>query len=558
MFRRVAFALLASALAAQAPSSDVSVGVFPFLVGNMDARISEIVGNCQSHGIDTLYVSAFRTTGPQTGDLWVTDSAGDWNTAWGPVRSGGAGIHLANLITACHAANVRVVAVLKCFADTVQPDNAAHKQYLLDVIDYFVDAWLPSGQPVYDLDGIALDYVRYVGGTNVNAANVTNFVDDVRQHLGGLSLHAYLIANRYSFDGPVYNGAFNSYSATMNSLRTQFGQDWEQLATRLDVLMPMAYTADGSIYATAALHQAYVAKTAEYARTAATNAGVPTRRVVPTIKTYSGEGETTTTTTIDASITGALLGGGDGYQSFRYQFLVNNPSWWTPMAAHAVPGCNWPRPSFTASSPRLTTTLDPTASSDVDQSTASLTVRYDFDGDGNFDSPFLPLGSTLRLERHPGQWAATLQVRDADGHVGTTRRRHLAGSAVTVTPSVLSTVFGGSMQIDLDVGPAGAGQQYLAIASITGTTPGFTWAPGFPVALNVDAVTMLLASDPTSGALQNGAGSFDNNGHATAVLFVPPQLLTFLSGWTMHWSFLCANAQGQPLCVGDTRGVLLL
>lgn len=128
------------------------------------------------------------------------------------MRSGGAGIHLQNLITACHAANVRVVPVLKCFSDNVQPDNAAHKQYLLSVIDYFVDAWQPNGQPVYDIDGIALDYVRYVGGTNVNAANVTNFVADVRQRIGNLSLHAYLIANRYTFDGPTYNGVFASYA----------------------------------------------------------------------------------------------------------------------------------------------------------------------------------------------------------------------------------------------------------------------------------------------------------------------------------------------------------
>ena len=160
-------------------------------------------------------------TGPSAGDLWITDSAGDWNAAFGPVRPGGAGIHLANLITACHAANVRVVAILKCFADTVQPDNAAHKQYLLSVIDYLVDAWLPNGQPVYDLDGLALDYVRYVGGTNVNASNVTNFLADVRQHIGSLSLHAYLIASRYTFDGPTYNGVFASYATVIGSLASQ-------------------------------------------------------------------------------------------------------------------------------------------------------------------------------------------------------------------------------------------------------------------------------------------------------------------------------------------------
>lgn len=557
MLRSLAALSFATGLLAQTPSSDVAVGVFPFLVGNMDPRIGEIATNCTTYGIDTLYVSAFRATGPSTGDLWITDSAGDWNPAWGPVRSTGAGIHLQNLIAACHAANVRVVAVLKCFADTVQPDNAAHRQYLLDVIDYFVDAWQANGQPVYDLDGIALDYVRYVGGTNVNVANVTNFVSDVRQHVGNLSLHAYLIANRYSFDGPTYNGVFNSYASTMSQLQSQFGQHWEQLASLLDVMMPMAYTANGSIYNTYALHQAYVRKTAEYARTAATNAGHPTRRVQPTIKTYTGDSETTTDLTIEASITGALLGTADGYQSFRYQFLVQNPTWWTKMAQYAVPGCNWPRPSFTALSPRLTTTHDPALTIDSDQSANSLQVRFDFDGDHAFDTPWSPNVVTTSLARHPGTWFPTMQVRDADGHVSTTRRRVTAGSAVTLLPPFASTSVGGQVQIQLDVGPAGAGNVYLAIASISGTTPGFSWQPGFPVPLNVDGVTMLFAGDPNGGILQNGLGNFDALGRSTAVLHIPPALLQFLTGLPIWWTFLSESPTGQPRCVGDSKQMTL-
>lgn len=548
---------LASVLSAQSPSTDVSVGMFPFLEGNMDTRISEVVTNCQTYGIDTVYVSAFRATGPSTGDLWVTDSAGDWNAAWGAVRTGGAGVNLPNLINACHAANIRVVAILKCFADTVQPDNLAHRQYLLNVVDYFVDAWQANGQPVYDLDGIALDYVRYVGTTGASTANVTSFVSSVRQHVGNLSLHAYLIANRYSFDGPVYDGNFASYNATMASLQSQFGQDWQQLATLLDVLMPMAYTADGSIYSTYALHQAYVRKTAEYARQACTLAGVPGKRVVPTIKTYTGDSETTTTSTIEASTTGALLGGGDGYQSFRYQFLVTNPTWWTKMAQFAVPGCNWPKPVYTAASPRLSTTFDPNGSADLDQLAVTLTERYDFDGNGVFDTNWLPHGSVVNLARYPGTWFSTMQVRDATGHVSTTRRRFTAGSAVTLSPPIVSTWAGGAVQIQLDVGPAGAGLTYLAIASISGTSPGFLWRPNFPVALNVDAVTNLFVSDPNGGLLSNGFGTFDSLGRATPVLTIPPQVLSFLAGLPIWWSFLCQDAAAQPRCVGDTRQMTL-
>ncbi|HZN39128.1 MAG TPA: hypothetical protein VFD82_10020 [Planctomycetota bacterium] len=557
MFHGLTALAFTGCLLAQSPSFDVAVGVFPFLVGNMDPRIPEIVGNCQTYGIDTLYVSSFRATGPSTGDLWITDSAVDWNPAWGPVRPGGAGINLQNLIAACHAANVRVVAVLKCFADTVQPDNAAHCQYLLDVVDYFVDAWLPNGQPVYDLDGIALDYVRYVGGTSVVAANVTNFVAAVRQHIGSLSLHAYLIANRYSFDGPTYDGVFNSYAATMNSLVTQFGQNWEHLAPYVDVFMPMAYTANGSIYNSYALHQAYVRKTAEYARTACTNAGLPGRRVCPTIRTYTGGGETTTDLTIEASITGALLGSGNGYQAFRYQFLVNNPTWWTKMAQFAVPGCNWPRPAFTTSSPTLTSSFDPSQTTDLDQPAATLDVRFDFENDRMFDTPWQPSATAADLARHPGQWVAAMQARDNTGHVSTTRRRFVAGSAVTLSPPYLSTTTGGSVQVQLDVGAAGAGNWYLAIASITGTTPGFEWYPGFPVALNIDAVTQLLASAPSGGILNNGFGQFDPLGRATAVFTLPPVILQWLAGLPVYWSFLSVTPGGLPACVGDTRTMLL-
>ena len=542
---------------AQTPSSDVSVGIFPFLVGNMDARINEIVGNCSTHGIDTVYVSVFRTTGASTGSLWINDSAGDWQPAWGSVRSGGAGINLPNLIAACHAANVRVVGIIKCFDDTVQPDNLAHRQYLLDVIDYLVDAWQANGQPTYDLDGIALDYVRYVGSSSANVQQVTSFVQAVREHIGNLSLHAYLIANRYTFDGPTYNQNFQSYASVRSSLASQYGQDWQALAPLLDVLMPMAYTADGSIYSTYAGHQAYVGKTAEYARTACLLAGVPTRRIVPAIKTYTSTGETTTTQTIDASIVGALQSGADGYQSFRYQFLISNPTWWNPMSAHAQPGCNWPRPSLSAFAPKLTASIDPTASRDSDQASNTLLVRLDFDGDAVFDTPWQVNGLSTQLMRQPGAWSSTVQVQDSDGHVSTTRRRFFAGSPLTLFPAAVNTVNGGQINILLDAGPAAAGQTYLVLATLSGTAPGFLWGPGIPVPINVDGVTMFFASNPSGSLMSNGLGTFDGVGRANATFLWPPQVLSFLAGLPMHWTFVAQNAVGLPTCAADSKLLLL-
>lgn len=557
MVRLSAALLLTGALAAQGLSSDVSVGVFPFLVGDMTPRVNEIVTNCQAHGVDTVYVSVFRATGPQSGTLWVTDSAGDWDPQWGAVRPTGAGVDLSLLIANCHAANIRVVGVLKCFDASVQPTSSAHRQYLLDVIDYFVDAWAGNLQPVYDLDGFALDYVRYVGSSGAVAQNVTDFVADVRERIGGLSLHAYLIANRYTFDGPTYNSNFNSYPAVRSSLASQYGQDWQALAPLVDVLMPMAYTADGSIYNTYAAHQSYVAKTAEYARQACLLAGVPDRRVCPVVKTYQSAGENTTSATVDASITGALQGGGDGYQSFRYDLLVQNPGWWGPMASHAVPGCNWPRPVLTAAAPSLTVTVDATSSTDLDQPNNLLVVRYDVDGDGSFDTPWGLVASQSALVPYPGGWAATVQVQDLDGHVATSRRRYQAGSPFTVFPPFVSTLAGGAVAVSIDAGPAGSGHSFLVLASLSGTSPGFTWGANLPVPLNMDPVTLWFAANPNGSLMSNGFGVLDAQGRATAGFTWPPQALLFLSGLTMHWSFLAQDPSGVPSMVGDARPLLL-
>lgn len=543
---------------AQAPSSDVSVGVFPFLVGDMDNRVHEIVNNCQTHGVDSVYVSVFRTTGPTAGTLWVDDDAGDWNPAWGPVRPGGAGIDLGQLIAQCHAANVRVIGVLKCFDVSVQPDHSGHRQFLLDVVDYFVDAWLPNGTPVYDLDGFALDYVRYVGagGGPASPQTVTNFIADVRAAVGGLSLHAYLPANRSTFD-PAANGSFQSYANVRSALANQYGQDWQQLAPWLDALLPMAYTADGTFYNTYARHQAYVEKTAEYARQACVAAGTPARRVVPAIRTYADANETTTALTIAASVTGALLGTADGYQAFRYDFLTTTPQWWGPVSTYAVPGSNWPRPVLSTSSPQLTATLDPSGTVDSEQPSASLQLRYDFDGDGVFDTGWTPNTTSQTLHRHPGAWHTTMQVRDQHGHTSTTRRRTVTGSPLTLLPNAIATSTGGTVTIVLDLGPMAAFHTYLVLGSLSGTSPGFVWATGFPVPLNIDPVTSFFVTYPNGGLLQDGLGTFDGLGRATAQLHWPAQLLTFLQGYSLHWSFLAQSTAGAPSCVGNSRALQL-
>ena len=560
MLRIAAAAALVGALATdgvtQAPASDVSVGVFPFLVGDMTSRIPEVVTNCQQHGVDTVYVSVFRATGSQTGTLWVTDSSGGWNAGWGSVRPGGAGVDLPQLIAACHAASIRVVGVIRCFDASAQPSDLAHRSYLLDVVDYFCDAWQPSGAPVYDLDGFALDYVRYVGSAGAVAQHVTDFVSDVRARIGALSLHAYLVANRYTFDGPVYDSVFQGYGAVRAALAAQYGQDWQALAPLLDALIPMAYTADGSIYSSYAAHRAYVAKTAEYARLACILAGVPSRRVCPAVKTYTGGGETTTASTVDASVTGALLGGGDGYQAFRYDTMVQSPAWWGPMAAHAAPGCNWPRPAAQVGSPTLTATVDPSASTDPDQASATLSCRVDFGDDGQFDTPWAPLGALASLVSAPGPQRCLLQVQDADGHTSSTRRRFSAGDPLALSHVIVSTALGATLQLSVDAGAAAAGHDYLLLGSFAGYAPGFSLG-GLHVPLNLDSLSFWLIQNANGGLMSGGAGTLDGQGRALGVLQWPAQSLSFLAGLPMFWTVVAQDGAGQPSFAGSAQVVLL-
>lgn len=540
MYRSLALALAAlSSLSAQTPSREVGLGVFPFLVGNMDSQIATVVNEASTRGIDIIYCSAFRATGPQAGQLWITDVTGTWNSAWGAVRSGGAGIDLRALIQAAHARGIQVVAVLKCFESNAPPSDAAHKTYLLNVVRYLVDSYDASGNPYYDLDGLALDYVRWVGGGGSrDHTQVTNFCRDVKAICGSLSLHAYLLSGRYDFDGPTYDLVFNSYANVITTLANGYGQHWEQMSRYVDVLMPMAYTADGSIYDTFAEHRAYVGKTAEYARRACTVAGFPQRRVAPAIKTYT-DTETTTAQTVLASAAGALLGGGDGYQAFRWGTLNGHNDWWASMQQYAVPGPNRPIPKIDTQLLSLTARFDPTPSRDPDGPAGGLSVRFDLGNDGTFETGWLSQTQAYDwLQTQPGvSGRVGMQARDLDGLVGSTHRNfRVSGFAsLSVPTSTFSASAGGSLAIDLDVGPGGAGMVYAVIGGISGSVPGTPLAPGMNVAVNFDGVSSALLSVMNTPLFVNATAPLDANGVGRATLNMPPGILTPLVLRTFSW-----------------------
>ncbi len=560
MLSRLAVTALALATGAAAQvSKDASVGTWPYLVGNMDPQITALVADVRSNDLDTIYVNVFRATGPSAGTLWVSDSAGQWNAAWGPVRTGGRGLDLTVLIREAHAAGLQVVGVIKCFDDTVQPSSATHRAYLLDVIDYLLGSFDGAGRPVYDLDGLALDYIRWVGVgcSGVNAAVVTDFVREVKARLGARSLHAYVLANRYTFHGPAYSGPFHSYSSVLSTNRDCYGQDWEQLCRYVDVMMPMAYTANGSIYSTWSEHHAYVRQVAAYCRTACQRGGFPARRVTPAVRCYNEATETATAQTIDASIVGALDGGADGYQAFRYATMQN--AWWTPLRDHAVPGPNRPIPDLQVATAGLGTTLDATSSVDADQASSTLTVRFDQDNDGVFETAWLGnSGAHVLVARRSGTSVVGMQVRDADGHVGATVRRFTTPVVLSVGPSILSAQSGGAVGLSLDTGPATSGFGYLVLGGLSGSSPGTPLGGGLQLPLNFDGLTGALLTLVNTPVLQNGLGTLDANGRAAATFAVPPMVLGGIAWQRITWAAVGIDGYGQLVFVTNPMNLVIV
>ena len=159
-------------------SADASIGVWPWLVGNIDVYQDEIVGRAKSTGLDTIYVSLWRTTGRNTGSLHIVDEARTWQIADGRLLPR---VTLSTFLRKAHAAGIQVVGVVKVFESTVAASDYVHQDHIIrKVIRYLVHRYDAQGQPIYPLDGIALDYIRWFGG-NHTTREVNRFLDETRE-----------------------------------------------------------------------------------------------------------------------------------------------------------------------------------------------------------------------------------------------------------------------------------------------------------------------------------------------------------------------------------------
>lgn len=512
--------LLCSALASAQRSRDASVGVWPWLVGNVDSFQDEILARAKSTGLDTVYMHVWRTTGSRQGELRIVDEAKSWKSADGRLLPM---ITLSRFIQKAHAANIQVVAVVQIFRDNALPNDYGHQAHMLErVIRYLVHSYDQSGRRFYPIDGIALDYIRWFGG-NHDGRHVNRFLDELRKEVGPLPIHAFLIASAWYIDGPPYTNSFRSYAEAMSILTRDFGQNWQDFARRIDCLMPMAYTASGHVYGTDTRYmEGYLNAVARYARQAVTNAQA-TCRIKPAIRTWTDGSATTTRATVEACARGAMTGGADGFMAFRYFTARAHADWFQGLAGYAEPGADLPVAELSGSVTGIELKTSTTGSKHAKFEAAKLAARFDLNGDGRFDTAPVALGSRNWIASGAGRQRIAMQVRDPAGRTAVTGIQVSVADFMKPTLATVSAARGGNVGMLLSPGFALSGGYYFIVSTLSGTSPG-TPLGHVTLPINFDYFTFVATGLINVGPFQNFFGTINGAGFATPTFAVPPGL----------------------------------
>ncbi len=124
----------------------------------------------------------------------------------------------------------------------------------------------------------------------------------------------------------------------------------------------------------------------------------------------------------------------------------------------------------------------------------------------------------------------------------TTRCRYFHARHTTrslwADPQALSASAGGSVSFNMLLGTQWAGDLYVLLGSVSGTSPGFN-VQGIQVPLNPDGYTFGLFGLVGTGVFTNWVGTFDALGRASASFPLPP--IPPLAGLTMHHAFIVAD-----------------
>ncbi len=112
--------------------------------------------------------------------------------------------------------------------------------------------------------------------------------------------------------------------------------------------------------------------------------------------------------------------------------------------------------------------------------------------------------------------------------IGAYEHRTLLGDVATISVSG-----GGVQNLALEAGVAFGGDLYLALGSVSGTSPG-TPHDGKTIPLNTDAYFLKTLNDPNKAPLAQSFGVLDPLGQATAIFYLPPGVDSILAGLTVH------------------------
>lgn len=131
-----------------------------------------------------------------------------------------------------------------------------------------------------------------------------------------------------------------------------------------------------------------------------------------------------------------------------------------------------------------------------------------------------------------GDGTISNRVNFIDGTSAIVKMRY---GSLTGTPPAVSGTTGGTHTLYLNGGAAHAGEVYVVVGSITGTSPGtFAGSVFFP--LNVDFYTQIMLGSLNVPPFFNTLGSLDASGRAVAAIQLPPNISN-LAGIVLYHVF---------------------
>ncbi len=159
----------------------------------------------------------------------------------------------------------------------------------------------------------------------------------------------------------------------------------------------------------------------------------------------------------------------------------------------------------------------------------------------------LPNGNTLIAQAYP---AWVFEVTPAGQIVWEDRSEDIVFQARHTSRRLwadresLSASSGGVVRFNMEGGTSRAGDIYVLLGSVSGTSPGFIYQ-GVTVPLNVDGYLTGLLGSIGSGIFSSWIGVLDAEGSGSASYALPA--LAGLSGLTMNHAFLAFDATSRQL-----------